>query len=271
MNTNTILKWLVLPASTLTIIGCGGGSSSTPSSVATGQAFYIDSAVQGVDYSCGTQTGITGSKGEFTFDVGHNCTFSLDKIKLRDVAADTLENGKQIQETKVDIARVLLSLDSDRNPDNGITIDRDIVASLVDAGVSTFADIFNEWSTIIPIEWPSNILTDLVSESVAKAHLVQNILQEHTLYTNILGQSNTLESWTFNADLSSVTSVELVGGNDTETITLSFDRNTLTFNSSENDPVVIQNITDEYLIIIINGEETRLYYDELKAKDYFLQ
>ena len=49
MKTNTILKWLMLPASTFVLIGCGGGGGGSASgSVATGQAFYVDSAVQGV-------------------------------------------------------------------------------------------------------------------------------------------------------------------------------------------------------------------------------
>ena len=260
MKTNTLIKWLVLPASTLAIIGCGGGSTSTSTAVATAQAFYVDSAVEGVDYSCGTQTGVTGSQGEFTFEVGQNCTFSLDKIKLRDVAADQLENGKQIQETNVEIAQVLLSFDSDHNPSNGIQISTSLVKSFVELGITKFEEILTSFLPGFT----------LVTEADAKVHLIQSILQERTLYTNILGQSHTLESWTFNADFSSVTSVELEGGNDRETISLSFDSGTFTFTSSEGDMVEIKSITEEYLLIAINGDETRLYYDEAKARAYFL-
>jgi len=266
MKTNTLLKWLVLPVSTLVLVGCGG--SSTPTNVvSTAEAFYVDSAVSGLDYSCGSQTGVTGPNGEFTFEVGEGCSLFLDKIKLRDIAADQLENGKEIQETNVDIARVLLSLDSDRNPDNGITIDSDILGSMVDAGVSTLTDILNEWSAIVPPEWTT--FTDLVSETVAKAHLMQSILQEHTLYTNISGQVNTLESWTFNADLTSVAVVEIEGGNENITLALSFNEGTLTLTSSTGDVVEITTITNDYIAIMINGDPTRLYYDEAKARAYF--
>jgi len=261
MNTNTILKWLVLPASTLAIIGCGGGGSSTPSSVATGQAFYVDSAVQGVDYNCGTQSGVTGTRGEFTFDVGQGCTFSLDKIKLRDIAADQLENGKEIQETNVKIAQVLLSFDSDRNPSNGIQINSSFVKSFMELGITKFEEIL---SSFIPG-------FTMVSVAEAKLHLIESILQERTLYTNILGQNHSLESWTFAANFSSVTSVELEGGNERETVGLSFDSRTLTFTSSDGNAVEIKNITKEYLLIAINGDETRLYYDEAKARAYFLK
>ena len=260
MKTNTLLKWLVLPASTFALIGCGGGGSS--SAVATtGQAFYVDSAVQGVDYSCGSQTGVTGSKGEFTFESGKSCTFSLDKIKLRDVAAEELKNGKQIQETNIDIARVLLSFDSDHNPSNGIQISSSFVKSFMELGITKFEEIL---SSFLPG-------FTMVSVAEAKLHLIESILQERTLYTNILGQNHSLESWTFAANFSSVTSVELEGGNERETVGLSFDSRTLTFTSSDHDTVEIKNITKEYLLIAINGDETRLYYDEAKARAYFLK
>ena len=263
MKTKQILQWLVLPASTLLIVGCGGGSA-TDTPVATGQAFYIDSAVSGVDYSCGAHSGVTGQNGEFTFEVGHDCTFSLDKIKLRNVAADQLENAKEIQEKNIDVARVLLSLDADHNPDNGISIDGSIVKSLINFGMTKFEDIINEWSAVIPG-------FSLVSDGVAKAHLIKSIVEEKTLYTNISTQMGTLESWTFSADMSSVNVVELEGGNDKETISLHFDENSFTFTTRSGDRVVIENITETYLLIAINGDETRLYYDEAKARAYFLK
>ena len=216
MKKTNFLKYLVLPASTLLLIGCGGGSTSPGSTAAaTGEAFYVDSAVSGVDYSCGANSGVTGSRGEFTFEAGQNCTFSLDKIKLRDVTVDQLENGKEIQETNMEIARVLLSLDTDRDPNNGIQVDTGIVKSLINYGMTTFSDIVNEWSEVIPG-------FTLVSDAVAKAHLIKSIVEGKTLYTNIDTQMGTLESWAFSADMSSVSVVELEGGNDKETISLHF-------------------------------------------------
>lgn len=264
MKTKQILQWSVLSASTLFIVGCGGSSSDVGTSVATGQAFYIDSAVSGVDYSCGGQTGVTGSKGEFTFEVGHNCTFSLDKIKLREVAADQLQNGKEIQEKSIDVARVLLSLDSDHNPDNGIQVDSGLVKSLVEFGMTKFEDILNGWYAVIPG-------FSLVSDAVAKAHLIQSIVKEKTLYTNSSAQMGTLESWSFSADLSTVKVVEIEGGNDEDTISVHFDENNFTFTSASGDSIVINNITESYFLIAINGDETRLYYDEAEARAYFLK
>jgi len=56
-----ILTMSAITASMLLLVGCGSSSS-----VETGTANYLDSAVSGVNYKCGSQEGITGENGEFT-------------------------------------------------------------------------------------------------------------------------------------------------------------------------------------------------------------
>ena len=255
----------MLPASSLFLIGCGGGGTTDGvTSVATGEAFYVDSAVSGVDYSCGGHNGVTDERGAFTFEVGQSCTFSLDKITLREVAADELENGKEIQEKNVEVARVLLSLDSDHNPANGIQVDTGIVKSLIDYGMAKVDDIISDWYAVIPG-------FSLVSEAAAKAHLIQSIASGKTLYTDISGEMGTLESWSFSADLGTLSTVELEGGNVKATVSIDFDAGTFTFTTTEGDRIEVEKIMDEYLLVRINGDESRLYYDEAKARAYFLQ
>ena len=265
MKTNTILKWLVLPASTFVLIGCGGGGGGS-ASVSTGQAFYVDSAVQGVDYNCGSQIGVTGSNGEFTFEVGQSCTFSLDTIKLRDVAADKLKDGKQIQETSIDTARVLQSLDKDNNPENGIDINTDRVKEIVESGCTTLTDIFNDWSSLF-----SGVA--MVSVDHVKAHLIGSILKSHTLYTDINAEHGTLQSVSFNADFDSVVVTEIEGGSNTETISVNFDKiNKITFGTNliNPDTLIIEKITEDYCEVFFKTHATRFYYDEAKARAYFL-
>lgn len=60
-----------LATATVLFTGCGGGS--TPPADTTQTAYFIDSAVSGVDYTCGTLTGVTGSDGSFTYDTA-KCT-----------------------------------------------------------------------------------------------------------------------------------------------------------------------------------------------------
>lgn len=264
MNSKKIMQWFVLPASTLFLIGCGGGSGTATTAVATGQAFYVDSAVSGVDYSCGGQSGVTGDRGEFTFEVGQSCTFSLDKIKLRDVAADQLENGKEIQEKNIEVARVLLSLDSDHNPANGIQVDTGFVKSMIDYGMTKVEDILNEWYAVIPG-------FRLVDAATAKAHLIRSIVTGKTLYTDISGQMGTLESWSFSADLGTLSTMELEGGNEKATLSIDFNAGTFSFSTADGDRIVVKQIREDYLLVRINGDESRLYYDEAKARAYFLR
>ncbi len=163
------------------MVGCGGGSSADTSSggttpaapsVSTGTAYYVDSAVSGVDYKCGSQEGVTGTDGEFTFEVGGSCTFYLGDIKLRDVDATLLEDGAIVRETDVNIGRILQSLDSDSNPDNGITINKDIVRALSDAGITKFPEIDDEMNEMLEVI--ENNGGTVVSEADAEAHMFTN-------------------------------------------------------------------------------------------------
>ncbi len=117
---------------TLLLVGCGGGSStSTPSTPANNgtdkkieKGYYIDSAIKGVNYQCGNESGITDENGTFTFERGSDCNFTLGGVKLRDINASLLEDNITILETNVTIAQLLQTLDSDGNASNGIHIAR---------------------------------------------------------------------------------------------------------------------------------------------------
>ena len=105
----------------LLLVGCGGGSA-TNSSPSVGTGYYVDSAVAGVNYVCGTESGITDKKGKFTFEENKNCTFKVGDIILREVNASTLKSGITIFEDNNDTARFLQTLDIDGNASNGIEV-----------------------------------------------------------------------------------------------------------------------------------------------------
>ncbi len=135
--------YLSLGVATAILTGCGGSSSpaSSPAAGATyGTGYYIDSAVSGVDYICGTEHGTTGSYGEFTFQVGKSCTFKLGDIKLRDVASSKLHNSVKIQEDDIAVARMLQTLDIDGDASNGITINAAVIKAMDDAGITALPD-----------------------------------------------------------------------------------------------------------------------------------
>jgi len=122
---------------TLLLVGCGGGSSSSSTAPAsslapvspsantektTGKGYYVDSAVEGINYVCGSQEGVTDENGTFTFESDQNCTFSLAGLRLREINASSLEDNVSILEDNVTVAQLLQTLDSDGNASNGIQI-----------------------------------------------------------------------------------------------------------------------------------------------------
>ena len=105
----------------LLLVGCGGGGANSSSST-VGTGYYVDSAVQGVNYVCGSQTGVTDIDGKFTFEQNQKCSFKVGNVILREVNASTLKHGISILEDDADTARFLQTLDRDGNASNGIEV-----------------------------------------------------------------------------------------------------------------------------------------------------
>jgi len=120
----------------LALTGCGGGDDSSSSSTSTGTGYYLDSAVAGVDYVCGTQSGTTDAAGAFTFQVGQDCTFKVNNIVIKSVAANALSNGVKIVEDNATVAQFLQTLDVDGDATNGIEVTKEVVKALKDINVS---------------------------------------------------------------------------------------------------------------------------------------
>ena len=297
MSKRLIFTGMMVGASVL-FVGCGGGSSSnevtapgtgtnpgtgTPP-VAKGKAFYVDSAVSGVNYKCGSTEGITGATGEFTFEVGGSCTFYLGDITLRGVDAALLKDGEKVYETDTKIARILQSLDSDGNPDNGITVSETAVQALADAGITKLPETIDELNEMLEVI--ENNGGTAVSAEDTQAHMLRTLLAGNTLYTTIWDDVGTMESWSFNAALSSVTWTELVGGSATGTGSLVIDGRTMTFTCTsdseqecETEPTIIEvkEVLTDYVVVEVTGgelgsqpETLRLYFDEAKARAYLL-
>jgi len=117
----------------LVSVGCGGGGSGTSSSANTGTGYYVDSAVAGVDYVCGTQKGKTDKDGKFTFEESKECSFSLADIPLRTTPASDLLDGKKIFENDLKVAKFLQSIDVDGNLSNGIQITDEVITAVTKA------------------------------------------------------------------------------------------------------------------------------------------
>ncbi|MFQ2668662.1 hypothetical protein ACK3ZY_16245 [Aeromonas caviae] len=151
----------------------GGGTDTGSKPLHT--AVFLDSVVGGLDYRCNDYTGVTNAKGEFLFDDGDTCEFALGNQRL---GAVTLKAGNSLvtpytlagddKEKAIRIAALLQTLDSDSNPENGITLDKELVAQLgiVELGSD---DAFN--TSLVEALKTAGLTKAVVSLAAAKAHL----------------------------------------------------------------------------------------------------
>lgn len=107
--------------------GCGGDSSDDDILLipeARGQV--VDSAVSGLSYRCLGRSGVTDENGYFTCPAGSTVTFFIGDVTLGSVTARnnlTVTPGLLVgRADQNNLAMLLLALDDDGDPDNGIQL-----------------------------------------------------------------------------------------------------------------------------------------------------
>lgn len=156
---------------TLSLSGCGSSSQST----ATDQqstGVFIDSAVSGLEYITSSDvSGITDENGTFKYNSGDTITFSMGSIVLGSAtASDVLTPYSlftQNSEHAVNLAQLLITLDADQNPDNGI----DLINSVMLDGIQSESVDFTSPAFDANMQSFTAIGQQLVSDAVATAHL----------------------------------------------------------------------------------------------------
>lgn len=274
---NSYKLGLAAIAASMALVGCGGGSTDTSAltdtSVLTGKSYYIDSAVSGVSYTCGTQEGITGVDGSFTFEVGSSCTFYLGDIKLRDVNAGLLVDGANVYETDVAIARILQSLDTDGNPDNGITINAAILEALATEGITSLPTDTTEMATMLSVIGQNG--GTVVSEIEAQEHLMSS------LFSNIdkspgksfyIVQDWNINQWIAFLEFDEFNVIYGAGGGDGGMLWIDGDKlhqSTTSYSMY----YMVKEVTADYILLDSYVNDTlsateRFYFDEAKAQEY---
>jgi hypothetical protein len=158
---HTSAKLAILSALTALVAACGGGNDSpadaaapavTPPAAAAPTADakgkFVDSAVEGLAYDCGGVKGVTNGDGEFDFVTGQSCTFKVGGITLGSALAKPMLTPVDLVPGAVDetnpavnnMTRLLMSLDADNNPANGILVDDSVRTALASATLPALTD-----------------------------------------------------------------------------------------------------------------------------------
>jgi hypothetical protein len=154
-------------------------SSETPT-LLTG--VFIDSAVEGLHYQTATLSGTTNIRGEYNYLPGETVTFSIGGIVLGSTPAGpvvtplllvvgaTSANNPQV----INIVRLLLSLDSDGDPNNGITVTNEVATAVAELTVDfTVADLSTDPGVISLLSSFPNFT--LATAAAAYTHFSQTL------------------------------------------------------------------------------------------------
>ena len=157
----------------------------------------IDAPVEGVSYQSGSLAGITGSSGEFQYEVGNTIRFFIGDIALgRAVRGgsvitplDLVVGGATDTPAVINIARLLQSLDSDPG-DGVITIPAAVRAAAVRSNVAlssaievldfsdatAFVNAASHLVAVLTRDYPFTAV--LVDADNARAHMIRSIDSE---------------------------------------------------------------------------------------------
>lgn len=173
MKKFTLYGSTLLATILFTACGGGGGGSAQQNVSDPNKMYYLDAAVAGATYDCGSKHGDTESDGSLYFDTASDCVLKVGNIVLRTIPKGELAVGKKVIEKEVYTARFLQSIDFDGVPGNGIQVDSSVRDALVNAGKTAIPQTDSEVDDVINIIQVSDptFAGERVSLSDAKAHI----------------------------------------------------------------------------------------------------
>lgn len=223
-------------------------SSSVASSAVALTGLFIDSAVAGIHYQTtpGGFSGKTSSGGEYEYAAGDTVVFSIGDLKFPAVMAKDIVTPLDIanstdpeNQIALNIAALLQSLDTDGDPDNGISIDYETAAA--GAQALNFDQTYEAFAALPAVTSlvadSGSSVTALVSKSSALTHLQTSLGKVNT--APLIGiwslQSNDFRYILFILDSSRYVVLTYEGGATFNHGTYSWDKTTgmITVNSAQ--------------------------------------
>ncbi|WP_157497859.1 hypothetical protein [Gilvimarinus chinensis] len=161
-------------------------SSSSEVSLLTG--IFVDSAVANLDYQTASVSGQTTDSGEFEYADGELVSFAIGDLQLLAVPGGSVITPLDLVGTSdprdgqvLNIVRLLLTLDKDGNPDNGIELADAAKAVATPVDFSLSAEDFAASAAVV------NLITNagqdpaveaLVTSEEAEAHFAQTLEEQ---------------------------------------------------------------------------------------------
>ncbi len=211
------LRLITLISLSIILTACGGGSDESqkpPTVVQPGNGNnnedevlsgkLIDSPIAGFNYETDSQSGITGTDGVFQYKGGETISFSIGDYPVAiDIQPGQLLTPYELMHQRlyvsnfrvINFTRFLQTIDKDRNPDNGIEIDHELVGGALEAfhqendEIEDALDLFNKFEYVEGVIEKINEIDDsvddlkIVSVEDALNHLNESLRK----YSQLLG------------------------------------------------------------------------------------
>lgn len=179
----------------LGLTACGGGDSTPPPvNTLPNTGTFLDSAVEGLEYSTDTLSGTTNANGEFEYNDGEIVRFSLHGQKIIEAKGYSiltpLDNSLAAHDDYVlNVITLLQTLDSDGDPTNGIKIDP--ITGTMNVNLNQTTQNFASDTAIIEFI-AANSNSPLVTPETAVSHFSDTLTSVNDGYTlDITGKTAT--------------------------------------------------------------------------------
>ena len=164
----------------MALVGCNenddgvSNSGSTSLTVPALEGVFLDSPVEGLKYKTATQSGVTDAKGTYKYLKGEVITFTLYDINIGSAVASAILTPFDMQglskhsDYALNMIRLLMTIDSDKNPDNGIQLP--VVTTPIGINLNQSMDAFSASPELKAFISKLPNVSALVSTDMAVAH-----------------------------------------------------------------------------------------------------
>jgi len=185
----------LLVSALIMLSACGGGEEDdTITSQPYSTGVLRDSPMAGMYYETGGKSGITDNQGHFSYRPGEKVAFFIGRLKIGEFTPVTTDamltigalvaaSNPERADTIAGLARFLLTVDLDGNPDNGITVSSQLDSLAVgwpfqtldftDFSAVTNPNLYIALNAIRTVKDDMDL--DFVSGTDAIEHLVQSL------------------------------------------------------------------------------------------------